>query len=696
MGNDQLSYRGRAAQDLVLGSFSALFLELAFIRWLPAQVRVIAYFPNLILIASFLGLGVGGLRVGRRNLFGVFPAVLLITVFVAAALGQVIFTQNRGSEYMFLLYYDLPRDAPVVNDIRPPIVLLFALVAVTFVPLGQFIGERLQAFRERGRPLVGYALNLLGSFAGVLAFALASFGGSFPVTWFALASLVSMWLARGNRRRLSLQAVASVVALIVIQQAERADIYSPYYALRMRADPTGGGFVLLANGAYHQRALPMARSDPPVQSEYPIREGYDWAYDRLPGGARDALVIGAGSGNDVAVLLDYGVTDIDAVEIDAEILELGRRFHPDRPYDSPAVHRVVADARSFLAQGSSRYDLIIFGTLDSMTRLSALSSARLDTFVYTVESLRAARRRLSERGGLLLYFRVAQKFIDLRLRAMLTEAFGQVPYVLSGEYGLFNTVYLAGPAFAFLNGEQRTEAAPAFLRAAHAGLDIPTDDWPFLYLESRGVSGFYLSLVVLLGVLSTTAVLVASPEVRSGFREIQYGDGVMFLFGFAFLLLEARAVTEMNLLWAATWLTSAVVFGSILATLLLATIATDRMQPRFAGCFAALVSSLAAIYLLPVHTLAGTGTSLKLFVSVLFVGTPILFAGICFAIIFQGRKEAGRAFGWNLVGAVAGGLAELGSMAIGLKALVLVALLAYLLALLLYLREGESIASPPL
>ena len=36
-----------------------LILELAFIRQIPAEVRAIAYFHNLILMASFFGLGLG-------------------------------------------------------------------------------------------------------------------------------------------------------------------------------------------------------------------------------------------------------------------------------------------------------------------------------------------------------------------------------------------------------------------------------------------------------------------------------------------------------------------------------------------------------------------------------------------------------------------------------------------------------------
>jgi hypothetical protein len=671
-----------------------LFLELAFIRWLPAQVRVLGYFPNIILIAAFLGLGIGGLRVGRSSLFGLLPAMWLGTTLVATALGRVIFTQNKASEFMYLLYLDLPRDAPVVNDTRPPVILLFTLVAATFVPLGQFVGERLQFFRIQGRPLVGYALDLAGSLVGVLAFTLTSFLGFFPITWFGLASLNAAWLARRDRGRLVVVSMTLAMLLVVVQMGERGQIYSPYYALRTWKDSQGGGFAVLANGAYHQHALPMARSDPPLEDwTYPTREGYHWPYDHVLGTVSDALIIGAGSGNDVAVLLDHGVAHIDAVEIDPEILRLGR-LHPDRPYESPAVHTFVADARSFLAHGASRYDLIVFGTLDSMTRLSALSSARLDTFVYTVESLQAARRRLSRRGGLLLYFRPGYEDIDLRLRAMLTEVFGEVPYVLSGDYALFDKVYLVGPAFSLLDGEQRREAAPAFLRAASLALDIPTDDWPYLYLESRGINRFYSSVLAALTLLSGAAVVVASPEMRSGPARMQSADGVMFLFGFAFLLLETRAVTEMNLFWGATWVTSAIVIASILATLLLATIAADRIRPRLAPCFVGLTASLGAVYALPLRLLAGTRLVLKVLISVPFVGVPIFFAGVCFAILFLDREAAGRAFGWNLLGAVAGGLAEFGSMAIGLKALVLVASLAYLLAFLLQYRGRRSFTTP--
>ncbi len=46
----------RRGLELFCLSFLALFLELMVIRWAPAVVRLIAYYANLILISSFLGL----------------------------------------------------------------------------------------------------------------------------------------------------------------------------------------------------------------------------------------------------------------------------------------------------------------------------------------------------------------------------------------------------------------------------------------------------------------------------------------------------------------------------------------------------------------------------------------------------------------------------------------------------------------
>ena len=58
------------------------------------------------------------------------------------------------------------------------------------------------------------------------------------------------------------------------------------------------------------------------------------------------LIVGAGAGNDAAGGLRHGVGEIRAVEIDPAIVSLGRSYHPERPYASPAVQLVNDDARS--------------------------------------------------------------------------------------------------------------------------------------------------------------------------------------------------------------------------------------------------------------------------------------------------------------------------------------------------------------
>ena len=56
---------------------------------------------------------------------------------------------------------------------------------------------------------------------------------------------------------------------------------------------------------------------------------------------------------------------------------------------------------------------------------------------------------------------------------------------------------------------------------------------------------------------------------------------------------------------------------------------------------------------------------------------------------FRVRASADLAFGWNLLGAVCGGLLEFFSMWLGFRALTLVAVAAYLLAFLLAARDQE-------
>ena len=68
---------------------------------------------------------------------------------------------------------------------------------------------------------------------------------------------------------------------------------------------------------------------------------------------------------------------------------------------------------------------------------------------------------------------------------------------------------------------------------------------------------------------------------------------------------------------------------------------------------------------------------------------PIFYAALIFATLFRARHDTTRALAYNLLGAVFGGVLEYSSMVVGVKALYIVAAVAYAAAFL-YSRTGPS------
>src|SRR5262245_1265837 len=74
---------GRRLAHVAALSALGLVVELLLIRWLDAQVRPLAYVKNLVLIASFLGLGIGfALSRSARSLY---PAAVVLLVLALTA-----------------------------------------------------------------------------------------------------------------------------------------------------------------------------------------------------------------------------------------------------------------------------------------------------------------------------------------------------------------------------------------------------------------------------------------------------------------------------------------------------------------------------------------------------------------------------------------------------------------------------------
>src|SRR5204862_8174615 len=221
--------------SLFLSSFLVLFLEIALIRWMPAYIRLLAYFSNFILLASFLGCGLGCMLVrARRNLFALFPLIQLIVIVAVDRLRLEVSVASTTS-----LYFSSGTGeaiVPVESTLLLPI--LFVVVALLFVTVAQRMARELEAaIQDRaggpaGRPLRAYALNLVGSLAGVAAFALMSWLQVPPVAWFGVAFAAALPFVVERRSVVALANVALLVAALgLVWRMEGASLWSPYYRI---------------------------------------------------------------------------------------------------------------------------------------------------------------------------------------------------------------------------------------------------------------------------------------------------------------------------------------------------------------------------------------------------------------------------------------------------------------------------------
>lgn len=663
--------RQRAFWELFVISFLSLFFELACIRWVPGYVREVAYYSNLILLSAFLGLGLGILRGrGSDSLHRVFASIGLLVV--AVFLFRFAEVQSASAETY--VWENFSRISLFSVNLSITVVIFFLLTTVCFIPIGQRIETAFEAFR----PLVGYTINITASIAGVAAFAIVSFLSLPPLVWFTASLAGFLWLI--GRKRVRYGALSAGILAIVALTGYQPDvhtIWSPYYKISLleagdpEADVNVGGtfFRLFVDDDFHQRAITMDpdRIDTPFFRVF--RERYAFPY-RLTDPQR-VLILGAGMGNDTSMALRKGVERVDVVEIDPVIFDLGYDHHPDLPYRDTRVRRFTNDARSHLNMSNDEYDLIVFGTLDAHRLFARMSSIRLDSFVYTRESLESARKLLAEDGLLVITFVAHRDWIKKRFYRTMSEVFGTEPAVYQWPNEWVTLVVSH-------NGRHLAplpDSHPERITLSSEGAIAAVDDWPYLYLKERSIPSDYRGLLIGLFVLASGLIFAASPRPRR--LNVHF-----FALGAGFLLLETKSITEFALLYGATWVVNAVVFVAILGVILLANWFVFRTRiERLTGVYALLGASLLFNYFFDLQSLLSVSPYLELGLGSVLIATPIFFAAIIFATTFAGTGNIAVALGSNLLGAVAGGLLEYASLIFGLKALYLLAIAIYAVSL---------------
>jgi spermidine synthase len=701
MNSDQRHHSGL---KLFAVSFVMLFLEIFLIRWISTELRVFAYVSNLVLLACFLGIGLG-CYYSKKKANSLITILLLLLICAATrTLPFQGITDMFGGFSDSLIWYDSVR----ADNLLPALggtgltILMFVMILGAFVPLGQILGRLLD---EHHNIIAGYSLNVFASLIGIWTFNLFSFASTKPWVWFLFALVILAFFVPRDPARLIVAGSASLAILLLVAGADsRWTIWSPYQRLDVYRTTHRGihnGYTIMVNKVGYMSMLDLSDTfisrHPDVYDKNARRYSqYELLYHVAE--AKDAvLIVGAGAGNDAAGALRGGARAIDAVEIDPGIVRLGRALHPEKPYQNPKVRLVVDDARAFFKKAKRTYDIISFGLLDSHTLASDYNNARLDHYVYTRESIEDAKKLLTRDGVLSVMFEAKRPWIGERIYGLLKESFGEVPYVFeirspNRAYGWGGLMFITGNNVeqlrALVEADPGLKQLIAKKSIAYTGqVKQTTDDWPYLYLERAHIPRMHLLISASLLVLAFAAKAVLGRGASRGI------DAHFFFLGSAFMLLEFQNVSKAALLFGCTWIANSYVISAILFLILLANLVVHRFRIRRIGYFyAGLFASVAVVYMVPLEVFNVFGYWTKSVVAAAFMNIPVFFAGVIFMRSFEQAPSKDRAFGSNLLGAAAGGLLETVSFITGVKALLVLVFVFYGISFgALRLRTGESV-----
>ena len=683
---------------IVFSAALSLFLELALIRWQSSVLEFLAFYKNFSLLACFAGLGLGYALATRTRISLLLTIPLLAWQFVFMMITRLV----HGVFHVIPFREQLTMGFGLVNIAHTIILyvlltVVFLITSLTFVPVGQVCGRLM----ERRPKLRAYGLNLLGSLAGVLLMLLASLLWTPPLVWFALCFLGILLFQVRKPYSLLSGIVAALVATIALAwwpiDPMWNRVYSPYQLLEIGPSEDTGLTLIRAAGHYYQRIYDFSAANLSAHLR-PIRDYYDFPF-KVHAPLNEVAIVGSGTGNDVAAALRAGSAHVDAIEIDPAILLAGRMSHPEKPYSNPRVRVINNDARSFLRGTDRKYDLIVYGLLDSHTLLSHGSSVRLDSFVYTVEGFREARKRLNPDGVISLSFAVISDTLGRKIYLMLQQAFdGRPPVCVSADYD-GSVVFLESNDINWtlppqLIGNSGFANRTAFYADPSLQASVSTDDWPFFYMPQRVYPVSYLVMIVqilLLSLLLGANFLGEAPH----FHHLSF-----FFLGAGFMLVETKGITEMGLTFGNTWQVIGVVIAGILTMAFIGNciVAWLKIQRPFIP-YLFLWSALAIGWFVS-RSGGFSSTPIGRFETAVVLTCPLLFSGIVFSTLLSARAQISSMLAMNLLGAIFGGLLEYNSMYFGFRWLYLIAMACYFLAFISGFafktgrEEGAVIAVP--
>jgi len=562
-------------------------------------------------------------------------------------------------------------------------------------------------------PIWAYSVNILGSVIGTWTFVLLSYFYQPPLIWFLIAgglfTIFIIWTKKDIAANFSLLILIVILSFFASLVPNSIDvIWSPYQKLVVRESEANevGDYIVTVNNVGYQGMINLSRLNVLAHPEMYTPELNGLSQYDLPAllhpNPQNLLIVGAGTGNDAAGALRNNVQAITAVEIDPAIIDIGRNLHPEQPYSQPNVHVVNDDARSFIATTEEKFDVISFSLLDSHTT-TAMTNARLDHYVYTIESIEQAKTKLNEGGIMILSFEAQKPFITSRIRTALRIIFQQEPLVFKipySPYGWGGVMFVTGDLDSVQEQLDTNDQLARYIKELQNdfpvtyedGIKITTDDWPYIYLKAPKIPKLYY---LLLGIM--LLLLIRSMRKWDARADIKFTSSSFwhfFLLGAAFLLLEVQNISKASVVLGNTWQVNAVIITCVLSMALIANWLEHKIPwIPIISVYALLIATSLGLYFIDLTTFSFLPYTIKAIVVGGLTSLPMLFSGIVFIRSFARALNKSDALGANLTGALSGALLQSVTFVTGIRALLLIVALFYFLSFLTLRRSERQGAS---
>lgn len=276
-------------------SFLILFFELTLIRYISASILSISFYSNIILLASFFGVGAGCLLNIKRNLVNYFPLLLFIFLLILNT-HLLIINTSQNEMIMFQLdegSYKIPSWLIII--------FIFSFVAVLFLILGQQLKLAFKAFEKS---IDAYLFDLLGSIAGVITFSIFSYFELGFVCWISITLISWIIISKFNKDFVKNKKYDSIFICaltiffaIFLSSIQPNSYWSKYYFIKLLEVKKDEYYHIFTNKTGHQA---MEKKLQLWFYQIPYNSFKNPQYD-------DILIIGAGSGQDASVALHNNV-----------------------------------------------------------------------------------------------------------------------------------------------------------------------------------------------------------------------------------------------------------------------------------------------------------------------------------------------------------------------------------------------------